>query len=130
MAGFLSDPWFDELQAAAAQARPPAGVRILLQQVVGGEGPGTADEQEVAYAMRVAGGRIEVVRGRVADADATFTQDRSTAAAIARGDLSAQAAFLAGHLRIGGELHRLAEAAAALAELDDVFGKVRATTTW
>lgn len=126
MAPFLSDTWFDEMAAAAARARPPAGVRIAVQQVV----TDPDDETERAYVVRVEDGRVELVRGRVPDVDVTFTQDRETAAAVARGELSAQAAFLAGRLRIGGELHRFAEAAVALAELDDVFGPVRAATRW
>ncbi|MGV3760720.1 MAG: SCP2 sterol-binding domain-containing protein [Actinomycetota bacterium] len=126
MADFLSDAWFDEMAAAAEGAAPPAELRLVLQQVV----TDPSDDAEQAYALRVAEGRIEVRRGRVAEPDVTFTQDRATAAAIARGELSAQAAFLAGRLRIGGQLHRFADAAAAMAELGDVFGAVRATTRW
>lgn len=130
MADYLSDPWFDEMADAAGRAQPPGDVRIVLQQVVT-DGAGGADgEREVAYALRVAEGRVEVIRGRLAEADITFTQDRTTAAAIARGDLSAQAAFLAGRLRIGGDLHRAGEVATALADLDDVFAPLRASTRW
>ncbi|MFP5254779.1 MAG: SCP2 sterol-binding domain-containing protein [Acidimicrobiia bacterium] len=130
MADFLSDPWFDELAAAAAQARPPEGVRVVLQQVVSDDASAGARPLEVAYALRVGDGRVEVVRGTVPDADVTFRLDRATAAAIARGELSAQAAFLAGRLRIGGDVHRFGGAAEALADLADVFGQVRASTRW
>lgn len=124
MADFLSDEWLDELEAAMAAIAVAPEVRVTLQQVV-------ADgEAERAYALRFADGRITLVRGRVADADITFSQDRSTAAAIARGEQSAQAAFLQGHLRIGGDLHRFAEPAEAVAGLGDVFASVRATTTY
>lgn len=126
MADFLSDAWFEEMAAAAEQASPPAEIRITLQQVVTDAG----DDGPVVYALRLADGTVEVVRGGLEDPDVTFTQDRATASAIARGELSAQAAFLAGRLRIGGEVHRFADAAASLAELDDVFGPVRATTRW
>jgi hypothetical protein len=130
VADFLSDAWFDELAAAAEQAVPPAEVRVTLQQVVTDASPDDADTGTVDYGLRVADGRVEVVRGRLDAPDVTFTQDRATATAIARGELSAQAAFLAGRLRIGGELHRFADTAAALAEIDDVFRSVRAATRW
>jgi putative sterol carrier protein len=123
VAEHLSAEWYEEMAAAAAAAEVPEGPDVVLQQVVTDE-----HGQEEAYALRIRGGRVELVRGRVADADVTFTQDRATAAAVAQGSLSAQAAFLAGRLRIGGDLHRFAEAAAALAAIDDVFGSVRATT--
>jgi len=123
VAEHLSAPWFDEMAAAAAQAEVPDGVDVVLQQVVVDD-----DDGEVAYAMRVRAGRVEVLQGRVLDADVTFTQDRATAAAIAQGSMSAQAAFLAGRLRIGGDLHRFAEAAASLSALDDLFGPVRSAT--
>lgn len=135
MAEFLSDGWFDEMTAAAERARPPRGVRIVLQQVItpGGDGGEAEDgdgDEERSYALRVAGGQVELVRGRFPGADVTFTQDRATAAAIARGELSAQLAFLGGRLRVGGDLRHFAEAAGALAELDDVFAPVREVTRW
>lgn len=122
MADFLSDEWLDELEAAAERASVPASIRLTVQQVV--------DDGcvERAYALRIEDGRVTVVRGRVPDADVSFTQDRATAAAIAQGLESAQAAFLAGRLRIGGQLHRFGEAAMALAEVGDVFAELRAST--
>jgi hypothetical protein len=60
----------------------------------------------------------------------TFTQDRTTAAAIATGRLSAQAAFIDGRLRVGGDLSALLDRAAELAALDDLFASARAATTW
>ncbi|HLT15676.1 MAG TPA: SCP2 sterol-binding domain-containing protein [Acidimicrobiales bacterium] len=124
MAEFLSDEWLDELEEAAVRATVPSTIRLTVQQVVDDGGV------ERAYALRIEGGRVHVLRGRVADADVTFTQDRATAAAIAQGHESAQAAFLAGRLRIGGDLHRYGDAAVALAEVGDVFAQLRATTTF
>ena len=74
----------------------------------------------------VEGGRIQLVRGRVADPDLTFTQDRATAEAIHRGELSAQAAFMQGRLRLGGDLRRVIDRAAELTAIDDVFASTRA----
>ena len=74
----------------------------------------------------VADGRLRVERGRVADPDLTFTQDRATAEAIHRGELSAQAAFMQGRLRLGGDLRAVIDRAGELGAIDDVLGSVRA----
>ena len=94
----------------------------MLQQVI----PDGPDGREVAYALVVSDGRVRVVRGRVADPDLTFTQDRATAEAIHRGDLSAQAAFMQGRLRLGGDLRAVIDRASELAAIDDVFASARA----
>ena len=94
----------------------------MLQQVVT-DGP---DGHEVAYALVVRGGRVHVERGRADDPDLVFTQDRDTAEAIHRGELSAQAAFMQGRLRLGGDLRAVVDRASELAAVHDVFASVRA----
>ena len=94
----------------------------MLQQVV----PDGPDGREVAYALVVDDGRVRVERGRVDDPDLTFTQDRATAEAIHRGELSAQAAFMQGRLRLGGDLRAVIDRAGELAAIDDVFASARA----
>ncbi len=125
MAEFLSVAWLSTLDAAAHGATVPGDLRLVVQQVVIDQAG-----EEVAYAVRVADGAVTVERGRVPDADVTFTQDRDTAVAIATGELSAQAAFIEGRLRVGGDLRALIDRARDLAVIDDVFGPARAATTW
>jgi putative sterol carrier protein len=126
VAVFLSAEWVAALDAAATGSSVPNGLRLVVQQIVpDGDGGG-----EVAYAVRIADGTVRVASGRADDADVTFTQDRATAAAIATGELSAQAAFIDGRLRVGGDLSALLEHTAALAALDDVFASARAATVW
>jgi predicted lipid carrier protein YhbT len=126
VAEFLTAEWVAELDAAAAVAAAPDGVRLVVQQVVL-----DVDGRELAaYAVRFADGRVQVVAGHAADADVSFTQDRDTAAAIARGELSAQAAFLAGRLRVGGDLAASLATSRELAGLIDVFAVPRAATAW
>ena len=122
MAGFLTDAWLHDLEVAAQRAELDTKGALVLQQVI----PDGPDGGEVAYALLLGGGRIEVVRGRVADADLTFTQDRATAEAIHRGELSAQAAFMQGRLRLGGDLRTVIDRAAELAAIDDLFASARA----
>lgn len=129
MARFLSAEWVEELGASAA-ADPElgaraAGVRLVLQQVVK-----MADGAEAAYALRVDGGRLELVWGRAADADVTLTEDYSTAAAMARGQLSAQAALLAGQLRVSGDTGALVRGQDALEAAQACFVRVQGSTSY
>ena len=108
MTAFPSDDWFTELATAAAAAEPPADLELTIeQQIVDGE----------RWAIRIGGGRIEVARGPVEDADVRVVTDAATAAGIRAGELSAQRAFLDGTLRIGGDVAALIEHRAHLAEL-------------
>ena len=125
MAEFLTPEWVSALADAAAGATLPDDVRLVVQQVVVGD-----DGVEVAYTVRIEAGSVRVTDGRADDADVSFTQDRATAAAIARGDLSAQAAFLDGRLRVGGDLAAALGGARALAGLDDLFALPRTATDW
>ena len=125
MVEFLSDEWIAALDAAAREVELPPEVTLVVQEVV-------LDDAgiEHAYALRIDAGAASVTAGRAEQADVTFTQDARTAAAIARGDLSAQAAFLAGRVRLGGDAQRLVERARELDALDGAFDGVRAATTW
>lgn len=128
MPEFLSDDWIAGLDAAAQSTQVPDALSLVIQQVVV-----LGDGAEQAFAIRINGGRVSVQRGRADDADdadVTFTQDAATAAAITQGALSAQAAFIAGRLRVGGDLRTVIDQASGLAATDDVFATVRATTTW
>jgi predicted lipid carrier protein YhbT len=122
LAGFLTDAWLDELDTAARAATVAAELRVVVQQVV----PDGPDGHEVTYVVEAADGRLTVRPGRVEHPDVTFTQDRATALAIHRGELSAQAAFMEGRLRLGGDLRAVIGRAGALAALDDVFAAARA----
>jgi putative sterol carrier protein len=124
VAQFLSDAWIESLDAAGAQAAVAPDLDVVVQQVV------VDGEDEVAYVVRVGEGRVRVTRGRDDGAQVSFTQNRATAGAIARGELAAQAAFMDGRLRVGGDLRALLHHAAVLAALEDVFAPARAETTW
>jgi putative sterol carrier protein len=59
-----------------------------------------------------------------------LTTDRSTAQRIATGELSAQAAFMAGQLRLDGDTMALVRNHDALAQLDALFAGVHAETEY
>jgi hypothetical protein len=126
VAEFPSATWVADLDAAARAATAPADLRLVLQQVVLDE-DGT---ELAAWAVRIADGAVRVEAGRAEDADVTFTQGRATAAAIARGELAAQRAFLDGDLRVGGDLTRVLDASRQLVGLVDVFGPARTGARW
>ena len=136
MAEFLSPAWLDALADAARRAGgPPAFARaegatpaapdLVIQQVVT---LGTGDE--VCWFVSVCADGVGVAAGRHGDPDITFTQDADTAAAIASGDQSAQAAFMSGRLRVGGDVRVLLDHQDDLGRLDDLFSDVRAATTY
>lgn len=128
MAEFLSDGWLDDVERAAARSSGvPAELRLVVQQVVL-DAPG--GDELVVYSLRLADGTVTFERGRRADADVTFVQDRATAAAVAQGQLSAQSAFLSGDLRVGGDLRVALRQASAITAIDDIFAEVRAMTSW
>ena len=122
MAGFLTDAWLNDLEAAAQRAELDTKGTLVLQQII----PDGPEGREVAYALVLDDGRVRLVRGRVGDPDLTFTQDRATAEAIHRGELSAQSAFMQGRLRLGGDLRTVIDRAGELAAIEDVFGSARA----
>ncbi|MDQ6696650.1 MAG: SCP2 sterol-binding domain-containing protein [Actinomycetota bacterium] len=130
MATYLSTEWLAEADDAMSRSDSlrdaTSGVALVIQQVVTG-GPDGADAR---YHVVVDHGAVSVVPGPAAQPDVTFTVDHATAAAIGRGDLSAQTAFMVGKLRVGGDLERLLTHQDAFSGIDDVFDELRAATTW
>lgn len=125
MPRFASDDWIALLDETAGG---DAGLRDATSDVV------LTIEQVLvdgtAWHVVIDHGEVRVLAGRADHPSVTFTQDRATAAAIARGDDSAQAAFLRGDLRVGGDTTALVAQAAALDRIGDVFAAVRDRTDW
>ena len=129
MADYLSSQWIEQIDEAASSSEAlrsaTADVALTVQQEVTG-GP----EGDVTFHVVADHGDVSVRRGAAEHPDVTFTQDHATATAIGRGDLSAQAAFMVGRLRVAGDLDRLLTQHEAFIGIDDVFDEVRARTTW
>ena len=123
MARFLSEAWFGEVATAGPSAADEPVV--TLQQIVTGAPGG-----DVTYHVTVGGGRAVVVHGPAAHPDATFTQGYRTAAAVARGELTTEAALLAGDIVVAGDLTTLSAERVHLAGLDPLTAAVRAATTF
>lgn len=129
MAVFLSQDWVAQLdQAIAADdklRRASGGESLVVQQTVTG-----ADNGEMVWHVAIADGEAHVLAGPAESPDVTFTQDATTARAIGTGELSAQAAFMLGKLRVGGDVAQLIARRELFESLDDVFADVRASTTY
>ena len=129
MARFLSPEWLAELDAAAGASVAPrhatTHVAIVVEHHVtdGPDGP-------VVYHVAIDHGSVRVRPGPAPAPTVRFTQSWDTAVAIAQGRVGAQAAFIAGRLRLGGDTRALLENQGALAGLDHLFAAVRPTTTW
>ena len=129
MPRFLSSAWFSELAHAGSRQEgstgddQPAG--LVIQQVVLDTPDG-----DVRYWVRIREGETEVQPGQTDDPDVTFTEDYATATAIARGDLTTQAALLGGRIRVSGNLAALAAHREGIGDVDPLPEAVRAATSY
>ena len=129
MARFLSPEWLvavnEALQSASRVQKATADIELTIQQIVMG-GP----DGDVAYRVRVNRGSVELLPGRAPGADVVFTEDWSTAAAVAKGELSPQAAFLEGRIRVSGNMASVMETRDALVGIDVALADIRSATTY
>jgi len=130
VAQFLSPEWFAEVsrhgppEPASPSDEPP----LVIEQLVRG-GP----DGEVRYRVVITPGRATIEAPSTPGApapDLTFACDWPTATGLAQGTLSAQAALMAGRLKVSGNLARLSGRAAELVGLDPVPESVRRRTTY
>jgi hypothetical protein len=122
---FLTDEWVDAL-THAAQQHPNATPSTLIVEYRVRDGDG----EPFVYHLRFVGPHIEVRKGPAAAAVVAFTTNRETACAIARGELSAPAAFMAGRLQLSGDTAALLRNSHVLVAVDDVFAGVREHTEY
>lgn len=122
MLEYLSQEWMREADAAlrASGLCTPDGGRFTVEQRV----------DEVVFHMTFDGEGARVHSGPAADPAVVMCQERSAAAAIARGELSAEEAVLNGHTVIEGDPLALVAHHRILAKASDVFAGVRARTDW
>jgi hypothetical protein len=127
---FLSAEWIDAFDRAAQRAsqlvldddQSDLVIQHTVTSVPGADGP------EVTFHLRLTAGPARVAAGPADDPTVTFSQDHATAIGVASGATSAQAAFMAGRLRVGGRIDELLSRQGPLAGIDDLFGDLRAAT--
>jgi hypothetical protein len=128
VAEFLSSAWVVELDRALrnlgsgqASTAPP----FVVEQRVTVDG--RVDHVHHVVASEAG---FRAVAGPAPEADLVLTTDLDTAVAIQRGEVNAQLALAAGHLRLGGDLDRLLARSELFAKLDDVFVVLRESTSY
>jgi hypothetical protein len=128
MPRFLSNEWLDALDRAVHDCAPlreaARGRHLVLEQTVT-DAPGG----DAAYHVQVDDGEIRVRPGR-APSDVRLETDYATAVAVNMGTDSAQAAFMQGRLRLGGDVSQLLRNAELFTLIDDVFEGVRSRTSY
>lgn len=128
MIRFLSPEWLAALDAAAAGnerlCRSAADIDLTVREVVLG-GP----DGDVVYSLRLDHGTARVSADG-GDADIEVVQGYDTAAAISKGELTPAAAFAAGRIKLGGAVGQLIRDGGMAAGLGDLFGALRASTSY
>ena len=126
---YLSPAWLDAAGEALADS---PGLRsaitdlaLTLEQTVTGAPDGT-----VRWHVVLDHGDARLVRGPAERSDLRFSTSYGVASAIALGELATPMAFMAGELRVGGDLTLLTRHQRLLASLDDVLVDVRKATTF
>jgi putative sterol carrier protein len=126
---YLSAEWLEAAQLALAAddvlAKAAAEVELSVQQQVTG-GP----DGDIAFHVDVDHGAVNLLSGDAENPTVTFIQSYDTAAAIGRGELSAQGAFMTGLIRVRGDLPKLVEHGDVFGGVDDVLAELRTQTTY
>lgn len=126
MAEFLSSEWLTALHDIASVderlAEVTADIDLTVEQHIGD------GDDEFVYHLVFDHGSTSVRPGPAENPTVRFRQDRETAVAIARGELSAQRAFMSGRLQVGGDVQRLVENSQVLVALGDTFAALRSAT--
>jgi putative sterol carrier protein len=103
---FLSDEWASDVTAALNAHdgfRNAIGTADLTIQFNVSDTP----EGEVDYYLQAGGGNAEMGIGTLEGADVTVKQSYDTAAAVSKGELNTQTAFMTGKLKVSGNLAKL-----------------------
>lgn len=126
---YLSPAWLDAAaEALAGSPGLPDAIRdvaLTLEQTVTDGPDGT-----VRWHVVLDHGAARLAAGPAEHADLSFTTTYPVARAIALGEIPAPMAFIAGRLRVGGDLSLLTRHHRVLAALDDVLVDVRKATTF
>jgi len=106
LATFLSEEHMttgtEALNADAGFQDTMTGVDLNLQFEVTDSPAGP-----IAYYLSVGDGAATLALGTLEDADASVASDYETAAAIAKGELNVQMAFMTGKIKVGGNMAKV-----------------------
>jgi putative sterol carrier protein len=114
---YLSESWIADANTALADVQ--CAESIVMEYRI----------DSFAYQLRL-GTQSSIVVPPSGNSDVTLTMAYEIAASIARGEGSAQAAFMAGDLRLGGDAMTLVRAHEQLEHAGDPFATLRLNTTY
>ena len=106
MAKFLTSEWAQEV-SETLDNHPGYKSAIGSSDLAIAFNVSGAPDGDVPYYLRAAGGKTDVALGTVENPDVTINTDYDTAAAISKGDLNVQSAFMNGKLKVAGNLAKL-----------------------
>lgn len=107
MAKFLTAEWIDALTAALAAHDGFKSAISNTQLSLQFEVPDAPEGAEKVYTITVEGGAARVVAGPGASPDITIVNNYETAAALAKGELNTQMAFMTGKIKVSGNMGKL-----------------------
>lgn len=103
---FLSNEWLSEVESRLNShegfQNAAKGQAAKLQQEVTGSPQG-----DVKYGFVLDGGKVQLIAGEIDGPEATVTQSYETAAQLSKGEMTGQAAFMQGKLKISGNLMKM-----------------------
>ena len=103
MSKWLTQDWLDETKKMAESQPERPGASARMQYVVTG-GP----EGEIKYYWVLENGKIlESQLGELGDAEVTMTTTYEDSMKIQKGELDANAAFMQGRIKVGGNMAKL-----------------------
>jgi putative sterol carrier protein len=114
---FLSEEWTqqtaDALNSHESFATAVANLELTMQFTV----TDTPANSDIQYYVAVSNGAASVALGTIDDPDVGVSNDYSTAAAVSKGELNMQSAFMTGKLKVSGNLAKLMMHQSALTHL-------------
>ena len=125
MVKFLTDEWVSALDHEARAHASPIAETFVVEYRVQLETHGS-----FVYQIRFDADTVTVRVGSPSTATVVLSTDRVTAHGVAANTISAQAAFMAGQLRLDGDTMAMVRNHDALASLDDIFAAVRTVTEY
>jgi len=116
LAKFLTPEWLEALVATVSAHEgfmsSIGDIDLTLQFEI----PDAPEGTEPTYYMQIANGQLSAAAGPAEAPDATITHNYETAAAISKGELNTQMAFMTGKLKVSGNMAKLMMNQAMLGE--------------
>ncbi|MEO5842525.1 MAG: SCP2 sterol-binding domain-containing protein [Acidimicrobiales bacterium] len=125
MVKFLTDEWVSALDHEASAHRSPIAESFVVEYRVQLE-----TDASFVYQIRFDTEGVTVSTGAPATATVVLSTDRVTAHGVATNTMSAQAAFMAGQLRLDGDTMAMVRNHDAFTSLDEIFEAVRTITEY